>query len=199
MMRPLRLRDLTRQKLSQNTVRERGDPRPEKRRADAATHTGMHVPVFVMPCHGTTGAMSFTGEGGRRLEAVGSKRLEGMVEFLGLGSESVRCARMPKNIGEGLKHNQMQHRVIRRVLSAIRTNRGCDNCFRNYGDLLTRAIDEDEIRTNFDHQGGGVQTRDQRREHRRVERLPNLCQVNTHTHRKLDIFFLFLQPRNAKG
>lgn len=45
-MRPLRLNDLTRQKLSQKTVREQLEPSPRKRRVKAATHTGMHVPVF---------------------------------------------------------------------------------------------------------------------------------------------------------
>lgn len=54
MMRPLRLRDLTRQKLSQKMVREQLDPNPKKRRADAATHTGMHVPV-VLYCVGVVG------------------------------------------------------------------------------------------------------------------------------------------------
>lgn len=43
-MRPLRLRDLTLQKLSQNTVREFGR-RPTTRRAKATTHTGIHVPA----------------------------------------------------------------------------------------------------------------------------------------------------------
>ena len=70
MIRPLRLRELTRQKLSQNTVREQGEPSPKKRRADAATQTGMHVPVFVVvvvrrmyvrmyvePCQVTTGVV----------------------------------------------------------------------------------------------------------------------------------------------
>lgn len=44
-MRPLKLRDVTRQKLSQKTMREQLDPIPRNRKASAAKHTGMHVPV----------------------------------------------------------------------------------------------------------------------------------------------------------
>lgn len=44
-MRPVKLSDLTRQKLSQNTVREQLEPSPKNRKATAAKHTGMHVPV----------------------------------------------------------------------------------------------------------------------------------------------------------
>lgn len=64
-MRPLRLRDLTRQKLSQNTVREQGEPRPKKRKAEAATHTGMHVPVVSFGFTGRATWMFFFGGGGR--------------------------------------------------------------------------------------------------------------------------------------
>lgn len=100
------------------------------------------------------------------------------------------------NLMKRVMQYQTQNRVIPTYTTLLPKKTKEAHTERGLG-LLTRAVDKDEVRTDFDHQRGGVQPGDHRRKHRRNERLPHLLTTHTHTHKRHHMVKMsyFLQGR----